>query len=407
MKDKKLLLGAFVLLGLFATALFGLTESGVRKKVSLDYLPRVTGVAVQANDPLQLYMASRQGLYLTTEDKQAELFARNGDNLTAFAAAPSSADILYASGFTSTEEPLGFLRSSDGGQTWGRISNGADGSVSFHALAVSQSDPKTIYGAYKGIQVSHDAGNTWSKVGGELPGLYSLAVSSKDSKRLYAATRGGLMVSQDGGEHWIDAYQFQLPVTLVRVTEEGVIYAYILGKGLMRTTESTLDWELVNNEFGSQVLLQMITTPENPDQLMVLSNFGRVLISRDSGKSWHRFSGDLLPSDTAEKRGEKLYVQNCQICHGLHGVGETFTPDILRQAKYFFAPPLNDLSHAWHHTDEALVETILEGVERTDRMRAWKDKLSKQDAQDVVAYMKSQWGPRALECQGPKHMQCM
>jgi len=407
MKDKKLLLGVFVLLGLFATALFGLAESDGKKKVALDYLPRVTGVAMQANDPSHLYLASRQGLFLTTADKQAQLLARNGDNLSAFAAAPNSTNALYASGFSSTEEPLGFLRSNDGGRTWVRISNGADGEVSFHALAISQSDPKIIYGVSKGLQVSHDGGKTWSKVGGELPGLYSLAVSSMDSKRLYAATRGGLMVSQDGGENWIDAYQFQLPVTLIRVTEKGVLYAYILGKGLMRSTESTRDWVLVNNEFGSQVLLQMITAPNDPDQHMVLSNFGRVLVSQDGGKSWHRFSGDLLPSNAAEKRGEKLYVQNCQTCHGLQGVGETFTPEILRQAKYFFAPPLNDLSHAWHHTDDALVETILEGVERTDRMRAWKDKLSKQDAQDVVAYMKSQWGPRALECQGPKHMQCM
>jgi len=407
MKDKKFLVSVFVLLALFATALFGLTGRESKKKVALDYLPRVTGVALQANDLSHLYMASRQGFYLTTVDKQAELLARKGDNLTAFATVPNSAGLMYASGFSSTEKPLGFLRSSDGGRIWARISNGADGPVGFHALAVSQSDPKTIYGASKGMQVSHDGGKTWSKVGGELPGLYNLAVSSMDSKRLYAATRGGLMVSQDGGEHWIDAYQFQLPVTLVRVTEKGVLYAYILGKGLMRTTESTLDWELVNNEFGSQVLLQMVTTPDDPNQLMVLSNFGRVLVSQDGGKSWHRFSGDLQPSNTAEKRGEELYVQNCQTCHGLQGVGETFTPEVLRQAKYFFAPPLNDLSHAWHHTDDALVETILEGVERTDRMRAWKDKLSKQDAQDVVAYIKSQWGPRALECQGPKHMQCM
>ena len=196
-------------------------------------------------------------------------------------------------------------------------------------------------------------------------------------------------------------------MTLVQVTDNGTLYAYVLGKGLMRTTESTLDWTLVNNQFGSQVLRQMITTPGNRDLLYVLSNFGRVLVSQDSGKSWQRFSGDPQPRNEAERHGAELYTKNCQSCHGLEGVGETFTPEVLRQAKYFFAPPLNDLSHAWHHADDQLIETIFEGSSRTERMASWKGTLSERDARNIVAYMKSLWGPRALDCQGPKRMQCM
>lgn len=29
------------------------------------------------------------------------------------------------------------------------------------------------------------------------------------------------------------------------------------------------------------------------------------------------------------------------------------------------------------------------------------------DARDLVAYIKSLWTPRELDCQGPKHMECM
>jgi len=69
--------------------------------------------------------------------------------------------------------------------------------------------------------------------------------------------------------------------------------------------------------------------------------------------------------------------------------------------------PLNDTSHAWHHSDEQLAQTILQGIQRTNRMPAWKNVLTEKQAYDIVAYIKSLWSPRILACQGPKHMSCM
>lgn len=72
------------------------------------------------------------------------------------------------------------------------------------------------------------------------------------------------------------------------------------------------------------------------------------------------------------------------------------------------APALDASAHAWHHTDEALQKLILEGSARTSRMAAWKNTgLTENDAHDLVAYIKSLWTQRELDCQGPKHMQCM
>jgi hypothetical protein len=33
--------------------------------------------------------------------------------------------------------------------------------------------------------------------------------------------------------------------------------------------------------------------------------------------------------------------------------------------------------------------------------------VDNEDAHDLVAYIKSLWTQRELDCQGPKHMQCM
>jgi len=107
------------------------------------------------------------------------------------------------------------------------------------------------------------------------------------------------------------------------------------------------------------------------------------------------------------KREKKLYVAHCQTCHGVNGVGGNPIPSVVRNPDYIVPPALDDSQHAWHHSDEDLIETILEGSPRTKQMPAWKSILSRRDAADLVAYMKSLWSDRALSCQGPKHMSCM
>lgn len=113
------------------------------------------------------------------------------------------------------------------------------------------------------------------------------------------------------------------------------------------------------------------------------------------------------PDRQAAMRGAKLYKSHCQSCHGVRGVGEPVYPWNLGKPGYFPAPALNDSQHAWHHSDEDLIAFILQGSPRTPRMTAWKSTLSERNVRDIVAYIKSLWGPRALDCQGPRHMSCM
>ena len=113
------------------------------------------------------------------------------------------------------------------------------------------------------------------------------------------------------------------------------------------------------------------------------------------------------PDPLAAKRGQALYSQYCMACHSDNGVGEPPIPWSIRRPDYYMAPALDDSQHAWHHSDEDLIKVIFSGSSRTDRMPAFQRILSNQDAADLVAFMKSLWSERALECQGPKHMSCM
>ena len=72
------------------------------------------------------------------------------------------------------------------------------------------------------------------------------------------------------------------------------------------------------------------------------------------------------------------------------------------------APALDSNGHAWHHEDDQLVSMILDKPVADSRMPAWRGALSREDALDLVAYIKALWSPYIrANCQGAKHMQCM
>ncbi len=113
------------------------------------------------------------------------------------------------------------------------------------------------------------------------------------------------------------------------------------------------------------------------------------------------------PDPGAVIQGKILYEKYCLICHQKDGVGEEQLPWGVRLPEFTPAMPLNETSHAWHHADEGLAITILEGPRSTKRMPAFKNILSREDVRKTIAYIKSLWSPRIIACQGPKHMRCM
>lgn len=95
--------------------------------------------------------------------------------------------------------------------------------------------------------------------------------------------------------------------------------------------------------------------------------------------------------DTQIKRGRQLYLKSCTVCHGINAEG---SPDWRKRNAdgTYPPPPLNGTGHAWHHPKKALVDTIKKGTARLGgKMPAWKDKLSDQDIDDIIAWFQSQW----------------
>lgn len=98
----------------------------------------------------------------------------------------------------------------------------------------------------------------------------------------------------------------------------------------------------------------------------------------------------LDPAQVA--RGKAVYEKYCLECHGAEGRGQPGDWRIRDADGHFPPPPLDDSAHAWHHPTAVLLEVIREGSPAGQgKMPAWQGKLTEQQMQDVVAYIKSLW----------------
>ncbi len=380
--------------------------SHAAKTISLAGISHIHAMSVDRSNPKKLLLATDKGLFLASSDGKAVAVSEGSEDFAGFIFHPSNPAVFIASGNSSGGGKLGVVRSDNGGKSWEVLSESDQGRNDFHAMALSPSDPSVVYGVSKGLRVSRDAARRWQDVGPLPAKTFAIAVSNGTANTLYAATIKGLYTSRDGGKSWDYGYMILKPATMVYVAPNGKLYAFIYGVGLIAADETKLNWKVVSADFQDRYLLYMAVDPANPDRLYAAADTGSVMTSGDGGKTWTTFKDYGKATLAAVGRGRKLYEDNCQACHGVRGVGERPKDMYARDEYGFVAPPLDNSAHGWHHSDEGIVETILRGSDRNKRMIAWKGTLSRKDAWDVVAYLKSIWNFRSLACQGPRHMQC-
>lgn len=90
------------------------------------------------------------------------------------------------------------------------------------------------------------------------------------------------------------------------------------------------------------------------------------------------------------KRGGAVYSKNCASCHGANGEATPGWRTPGADGRYP-PPPLDGSAHAWHHSTETLEEMIRKGSPGGGGMPAWDGKLTNQEIDDVIVWIKSLW----------------
>jgi len=260
---------------------------------TLDSLRQAThyhGIAVDPADPARLFLATHHGLYAVTSDGNAQLLSPVQDFM-GFTPHPGDPNILYASGHPAGGGNLGLIVSVDGGATWMQIAQGVDGPVDFHQMDISPADPKVMYGVFGGLQMSRDGGLKWAMVGPVPDAIIGLAASAVAADRLYAATKVGLMRSDDAGKSWKAAAFGGEIVSLIEPLAAGKLLAFVVRRGLMSANEDDLAaWTSLSNEFGERILLHLAAAPADASRLYATTTDNELLTSGDGGHTWSNYA---------------------------------------------------------------------------------------------------------------------
>jgi cytochrome c553 len=99
-------------------------------------------------------------------------------------------------------------------------------------------------------------------------------------------------------------------------------------------------------------------------------------------------------------RGEINYAQFCAECHGTKLEGESDWQRRKEDGNYP-SPPLDSSGHAWHHTDDQLMDIIANGGNPSlgATMEGFSEDLSENEMVEILEFIKSHWGREEREFQ--------
>jgi photosystem II stability/assembly factor-like uncharacterized protein len=254
---------------------------------------------------------------------------------------PNNPDIVFAAVIGNPfkqNSGRGVYRTRDGGRTWERVlfvsdSTGAvdlefqpgNPNVVYAAMWRAERKPWTIIsGAHEGgIYKSTDGGTTWARLTNGLPnglvGKADLAVSPAKPDRLYvlieASPGGGLYRSDDAGKSF----------AAVDTTTRGIItrpfyytnidadptnadIVYVGTEGFYKSVDGGKSWTTMSTPHGDNHDLWI--NPTNPS-IMIQSNDGGANVTLDGGRSWstqyNQPTGEIYQIYTDNRYPYRLY----------------------------------------------------------------------------------------------------
>ncbi len=206
----------------------------------------------------------------------------------------------------------GLWRSSDGGATFQRASDGMFVECHVRALVVHPRDPRTLYlGSEQGLFRSTDGADNWSRVESPLNGrqIWSLLLLPHDPDLILAGTcPSRLFRSVDAGRTWAEPSVAMLQdcprIIHTRVTtlfadptDAETVWAGVEIDGLYRSRDAGKGWQKFGSGMSSQDIHGMAIVPGNgqPARLLASTN-NDVNLSTDGGQTWQpQRVGQSLP----------------------------------------------------------------------------------------------------------------
>ncbi len=242
----------------------------------------VHGLSVNA-ETSQVLLATHEGLFDVSRDPAVKIGPTN--DYMGFTAA-GDPDVFYASGHPGTgsdlPNPLGLLKTTDGGRTWQQLSRQKESD--FHALAATKSGIVAFDGT---LRTSTD-GTTWQTVTADF--MPAVLAAYPESDTVLATTTDGVQRSTDGGTTWtlnaaapvIQFAAFASAGEAVGVAPDGTVYY---------SPDAGMSWQQTGTINGG---VQAIAATEGADGspwIWAATSTG-VIVSTDGGATFRPSDAD-------------------------------------------------------------------------------------------------------------------
>jgi len=286
-------------------------------------------MAMAPNDPNTVYVGTfNGGIYKTTDGGANWAVTGEKTNITlTLAVDPTNANIVYA-GYQGTPA---IRKSTDGGATWSTASAGIPNTGVF-ALVVDPTNPRTLYagttgtGAWQstdsgatwralsidtsvysffvdptnganvyaggngtGVWISRDRGVSFQKL--STPGDGVVMALGKYGPRLYAGTAStGLWISSDDGQTWSASSINGGLVLSLALDDNGGAYVGTARRGALRADPAASTFQPIAGALLQACRCQNIygvsIDPSDSKHVMLATNDGGMIETRDSGATW-------------------------------------------------------------------------------------------------------------------------
>ena len=284
-------------------------DSWQRVRDGLSNESRVFGLAVHPAEPRTLFAGADDGLYQSRDGGRS--FARldspmNRMDVWRIAVDPVNPDII----FTGTR-PAALFRSADAGRTWTRLpAEIVDecpnvGVPRVTALTVDPSDHRVVWAGIEvdGVRRSTDGGDSWSRITNGIYDLdiHDIAVTVNGGTTVLTSTPGEIFASHDRGESWQglgvrDRFSLRYcrhvaqkaddPETLFVATGNGAVGD---AGAIERSTDGGKSWRTLSLPAEpNSPIWNFATHPADPGLIVACSHYGELYATRDAGDHWQK-----------------------------------------------------------------------------------------------------------------------
>ena len=286
--------GALVITAIVVATFLIPISRGLAEGISLARIPHIYEITIDPAAPDHLLLATPKGLYRLTPDIRMLPLLDGSHDITGLVVSDNGKHLLVSG--KKNRKPFGILLSGDGGKSWQARTDDKAVLPAYRLLKISGPDGRLL-AVGKNLMQSRDAGKIWTNAGAMPTASLGLAASRKSADKLLAATAKGLKSSIDGGKSWqaTGVGPSGKPASMVAMNKQDRAWAFVVGAGLYVGQDVFADgkgkWrKLAEAKRFDGALIHLTSHKSRPGHLIAVTQYMKVLQSRDGGLSWAPFA---------------------------------------------------------------------------------------------------------------------